>query len=239
MRGPIVELREVNSGYGKFQVLFDVNLDIPRGEITVIVGPNGAGKSTLLSTIFDLTTLYRGRIIYDGTDVTREPPYARARRGMAYVLQLQNVFFDLTVWENLRLAGYDLDDSTLRDRLEEVFSLFPRLKERLGQKARTLSGGEKQMLAIGIALVRRPKLLMLDEPTAALAPKLAREVLDSIVKLRDLGYTIVLAEQNTKAALEVGDKAVLIAGGRVVYYGEASELLERRDLIKTYLGLRA
>ena len=155
------------------------------------------------------------------------------------MLQLQNVFFDLTVWENLRLAGYDLDDSTLRDRLEEVFSLFPRLKERLGQKARTLSGGEKQMLAIGIALVRRPKLLMLDEPTAALAPKLAREVLDSIVKLRDLGYTIVLAEQNTKAALEVGDKAVLIAGGRVVYYGEASELLERRDLIKTYLGLRA
>ncbi len=156
---------------------------------------------------------------------------------MAYTLQLFNIFSSLTVKENLLLATYDIPEDEAKKRMEEVFQLFPRLKERLFQKAGTLSGGERQMLAISISLLRKPELMLLDEPTAGLAPKLAKEVFESIRQLGDQGYTIILAEQNAKGALEIGDEAVLIASGRIVAKGKASELLERKDLAKMYLGL--
>ena len=233
----ILKLENVNAGYGKFHVLFDINLEVPKGKITVLVGPNGAGKTTTLNTIFGLATIHSGRVIYKGRDITKVPAHHRAKMGMAYTLQLFNIFSSLTVKENLLLATYDIPEDEAKKRMEEVFQLFPRLKERLFQKAGTLSGGERQMLAISISLLRKPELMLLDEPTAGLAPKLAKEVFESIRQLGDQGYTIILAEQNAKGALEIGDEAVLIASGRIVAKGKASELLERKDLAKMYLGL--
>jgi len=233
----IVRVERLNAGYGRFQTLFDVSVSIPRGGITAIVGPNGAGKSTLLKTIFGLTRVYSGRVYYEGRDITRMPPHERARLGMAYIPQLENVFRNLTIWENLRLAGYDLPPEVFRERISRVFELFPRIKERLNQKAATLSGGERQMLAMSIGLMREPRILLFDEPTAGLSPKLAREVLDSIRSLNREGYTIILVEQNVKAALEIGDKGVLVVNGRIAFEGPSGELLARKDLAKMYLGL--
>lgn len=230
---PVVRLEGVTAGYGKFQVIFDVDFEVKPGKITVVLGPNGAGKTTLLNTIFGLTTVFKGRVVYEGRDITR------AKLGMAYTLQLQNIFSSLSVRENLLLATYDIPESEARDRMEEVFQLFPILKERLDQKAGTLSGGERQMLAIAISLLRKPKLMLLDEPTAGLAPKIVKEVFKSIRQLGDQGYTIVLAEQNARGALEVGDEAVVIVSGRIVVRGKAEELLRERDIAKMYLGLEA
>ncbi|BEP17788.1 ABC transporter ATP-binding protein [Pyrofollis japonicus] len=237
MPKPMLVLKKINSGYGKFHILFDIDLEVPRGKITVVVGPNGAGKTTLLNTIFGLATIHSGRIVYEGQDITNVPAYKRAKMGMAYTLQLFNIFSTLTVRENLLLATYDIPPDEAKKRMEEVFQLFPRLKERLFQKAGTLSGGERQMLAIAISMLRKPKLMLLDEPTAGLAPKLAKEVFEAIRQLGDQGYTIILAEQNAKGALEIGDEAVVIASGRIVARGKAQELLHDRDLARKYLGL--
>ncbi len=238
MPEPLLVLKSVDAGYGKFHVLFNIELEVPRGQITVIVGPNGAGKTTLLNTVFGLTTVYKGSVIFEGKDITRVPAHRRAKLGIGYTLQLFNIFSTLTVRENLLLAAYDLPRKVVEERLEEIFELFPILRERLNQRAGTLSGGERQMLAISISLLRKPKLLLLDEPTAGLAPKVAKEVLTSIRKLREQGYTIILAEQNAKAALEIGDQGVLIVSGRILFKGSASDLLARKDLAEMYLGLR-
>ncbi len=233
----VIKLEEVSAGYGKLQTLFDVTVEIPKGEITVIVGPNGAGKSTLLKTIFGFTNVYQGRVLFDGRDVTQLPPHDRAKLGMTFIFQLDNVFRELTVMENLRLAGYDLQEEVFRSRLEEVFNMFPRLKERLGQKAGTLSGGEKQMLAMAIGVMRSPKVFLIDEPTAGLSPKLAKEVLTYVRILNKEGYTVVLVEQNVKASLELGDTGILVVNGRIAFDGPAGELLRSKDLARMYLGL--
>ncbi|MCE4599649.1 MAG: ABC transporter ATP-binding protein [Desulfurococcales archaeon] len=234
---PMVEVVNINAGYGRLQTLFDVSTEIPEGLITVIVGPNGAGKSTLLKTIFGLTRVYSGKILFEGRDITSLPPHDRAKLGMSFIFQLDNVFAGLTVYENLRLAGYDLPESVFEERLREVYEMFPRLKARRNQKAATLSGGEKQMLAMSIGLVRKPKLFLIDEPTAGLAPKLAREVLASVRVLNEQGYTVVLVEQNVKASLEIGDKGILVVNGKIAFDGPAEELLARKDLAKMYLGI--
>jgi len=237
---PSLELRKLNAGYGKLQILFDVSFTAPPEKITVIVGPNGSGKSTTLKTIFGLTTIYSGEILFGGKNIAGLPPHRIAKMGIAYVPQTDNVFAKLTVRENLVMATYGLDESSAQDRVEEVLEMFPILRERLDQKAGTLSGGERQMLAMGIALVRRPKLMLFDEPTAALAPKIAIEILDIIARLRDeYKITVLLVEQNAKKALEYGDRAVLLVGGRVAFEGEAEELLHHPDLARMYLGLVA
>ncbi len=233
----IIVVEDLSAGYGDLQALFDVNLEIPRGKITVIVGPNGAGKSTLLKTLFGLTKVYKGRVLFEGRDITRLPPHKRAQLGMAFIFQLENVFAGLTVRENLKLAGYDLPSSVFEERLAEVFEMFPRLRERLDQKAGTLSGGERQMLAMAIGVIRKPKVFLIDEPTAGLSPKLAREVLGYVKTLNEQGYTVVLVEQNVKAGLEIGHKGVLVVNGRVVFDGDAKELMAREDLARMYLGL--
>jgi len=238
MAEPIMYLENVNAGYEKLQTLFDVTLEIPRGKITVIVGPNGAGKSTLLKTMFGLTKVYSGKVVFDGKDITKLPPHARAKLGMAFIFQLNNIFADLTVRENLRLAGHDLPKEVFEERVREVFETFPRLKERLNQKAGTMSGGERQMLAMAIGIIRKPKIFLIDEPTAGLAPKLAKEVLGNVKKLNEQGYTVVLVEQNVKAGLEIGDKGVLVVSGRIAFDGPAEELLARKDLARLYLGIR-
>jgi len=234
---PIMRLENVNAGYEKLQTLFDVSLEIPRGKITVIVGPNGAGKSTLLKTLFGLTTVYSGKVIFEGKDITGLPPHERAKLGMAFIFQLNNIFANLTVIENLRLAGHDLPKDELEKRINEVFETFPRLRERMYQKAGTMSGGERQMLAMGIGMIRKPKLFLIDEPTAGLAPKIAKEVLANVKRLNEQGYTVVLVEQNVKAGLEIGHKGVLVVSGRIVFDGPAEQLLARKDLAKLYLGL--
>jgi len=238
MAEAIMKLENVNAGYEKLQTLFDVTLEVPKGKITVIVGPNGAGKSTLLKTMFGLTKVYSGKVIFDGKDITKLPPHERAKLGMAFIFQLNNIFAELTVKENLRLAGHDLPKEVFEERVQEVFETFPRLKERLYQKAGTMSGGERQMLAMAIGIIRKPKIFLIDEPTAGLAPKLAKEVLGNVKRLNEQGYTVVLVEQNVKAGLEIGDKGVLVVSGRIAFDGPAQELLARKDLARMYLGIR-
>jgi len=236
---PILVAEALSSGYGKFQVLFDVSFRVYEKEILAVVGPNGSGKSTLLKTVFGLTTIYSGSVIYRGRDITRLPPYVKARIGVAYLPQTDNVFAELTVKENLLMAAYTLEESEARDRIEEVLNLYPVLKERLSYKARSLSGGERQMLALAMTLVRRPDIIMLDEPTANLAPVVARHLLKKISMLRDeMKKTIVLVEQNARAALELGDRALLMVSGRVSYEGPSESLLQDVELGKRYLGLR-
>lgn len=239
MSQPILVAEALSSGYGKFQALFDVSFRVYENEILAVVGPNGSGKSTLLKTVFGLTTIYSGSVIYRGRDITRLPPYVKARIGVAYLPQTDNVFAELTVKENLLMAAYTLEESEARDRIEEVLNLYPVLKERLSYKARSLSGGERQMLALAMTLVRRPDIIMLDEPTANLAPVVARHLLKKISMLRDeMKKTIVLVEQNARAALELGDRALLMVSGRVSYEGPSESLLQDVELGKRYLGLR-
>ncbi len=235
----ILEMKDIHAGYGKLHILYDISYEFKEKNITVIVGPNGSGKSTLLKTIFGLTNIYTGHIRFKGKDVTKMPAHERAKSGLAYLPQTDNVFAQLTVAENLKMAAYTLDKSLADDRLEEVLQRFPLLKERWNQKAGTLSGGQRQILAMGMALIRRPILMMFDEPTGALSPGLSKMILREIEKLRDeLGITIILVEQNAKIALEMGDEAILLVSGRLHFTGKARELLEHPELGKLYLGLK-
>ena len=234
----MLTIRNLSAGYGKLQVLYDINLDIRDSEISVIVGPNGSGKSTLLKTIFGLTTIYSGEIKYNGYELTRLPPHKIAERGIAYLPQTNNVFNTLKVRENLLMAGYRCG-AELKERVEESLNFFPVLRNYLERKAGTLSGGEKQMLAMAMALIRKPQIMLFDEPTANLSPKISNEVLNKIVELRNtLRMTIILVEQNAKKALELGERAYLLVSGRVAFEGISRDLLSHPELSKLYLGLK-
>ncbi len=207
-------------------------------EITVIVGPNGSGKSTLLKSIFGLTNIYNGQIAMDGFDLAGLPPHIIARQGIAYLPQNQNIFPTLTVHENLKMAGYIVGETELKLRIAEATEMFPIVKERMKRKASQLSGGERQMVAMSMALLRRPKLMLMDEPTGALAPRIALSVLSKIVEIREkFGVAMVLVEQNAKRALETGDRACLMVSGHTAFEGSAKELLANPQLGKLYLGI--
>jgi branched-chain amino acid transport system ATP-binding protein len=234
----MLTITNLSAGYGKLQVLYDVDLDVEKETISVIVGPNGSGKSTLLKSIFGLTTIYAGEIKYNGFELSRLPPHKIAEKGIAYLPQTNNVFNTLKVRENLLMAGYRCG-AELKDRVEESLSFFPTLKNYMDRKASTLSGGEKQMLAMAMALIRNPQIMLFDEPTANLSPKISNEVLNKIVELRDnKRMTIILVEQNAKKALELGERAYLLVSGRVAFEGESEELLSHPELSKLYLGLK-
>lgn len=235
----MLKVSSLNAGYGKFRILFDVNCIANEKEITVVVGPNGSGKTTLLRGIFGLVTIYSGDVILDGQKLTRLAPHEIAKKGVAYLPQTDDVFSNLTLVENLVMAGYTLEKDDLKERFEEVLSIFPVLKGYLSRKAGTLSGGERRMLAMAMALLRRPKVMMFDEPTSNLAPKVAVQVFDNILKLRDsLGMTIILVEQVAKKALEIGDHALLMVGGKSIFEGKCEELLTHPELGKLYLGIK-
>lgn len=235
----LIKLQTVNAGYGKFHVLYDINTTIEDKKITIVVGPNGSGKSTVLKSIFGLTNVYTGHIILGEEKITNQAPHQIARKGIAYVAQIRNVFPNLSIRENLLMAGYTIKPEELRERIEEVTGYYPVLKECYSRQAGTLSGGERQMLAMAMALIRQPNFMLFDEPTANLSPKLSTEVMDEIRKLRnDLGKTIMLVEQNAINALKCGDKALLLVGGRIAFDGEASDLLNSPELGKMYLGLK-
>ena len=236
----MLTVKDVFAGYGKLQILNGVTLTAKPSEVTVIVGPNGSGKSTLLKTVAGLTTLYQGTIKHDEQDITGWPSHKIARSGIAFLPQTDNVFTNLTTAENLKLAGYRISKDDYGTRLKRIFGLFPQLSAYTNTKAFSLSGGERQMLAMALALVREPNVMMFDEPTANLAPRVATQVLNLIASLaKDIGLTVILAEQNAKRALEIGNIAYLLVGGKNAFEGTARELLEHRELGRLYLGVLA
>ncbi len=234
----MLELEKVEAGYGQFRVLHGVDMHVDKGEIVALVGPNGAGKTTTLRTILGMTTLYSGDIRYQGRSITKLPTHKRVELGITMVPEGRGLFNYLTVYENLLAGAYTKEAWEKKEEtLEWVFQLFPRLKERKNQIAGTLSGGEAQMLAIGRALMSRPKILLMDEPSLGLAPIIVLEVFEIVKKLRDEGVTILLVEQHVKHSLEISDRAYVMEMGRIVMQGPAKELLQSEELKKAYLAL--
>ncbi len=235
----MLQVQGISAGYGKLHILSDVSIQALEKEITVIVGPNGSGKSTLLKTIAGLTAIYDGKVMLGGQKISGLPPHEIVKRGLAYLPQTESVFTQLTVSENFKMAGYTVPKGEFESRLNSGIDMFPQLSNYLKSKVQNLSGGERQMVAMTMALIRNPKVIMLDEPTANLSPKLATEVLGKVVDLaRDLGMAVLLVEQNARKALEIGDKAYLLVSGKKVFEGTTKELLQHQELSRMYLGLK-
>ncbi|MGC9148687.1 MAG: ABC transporter ATP-binding protein [Sulfolobales archaeon] len=235
-KNKILETKSLTGGYGKLTIVFDVDLVIHQGEIVSIIGPNGSGKSTLVKLIAGVATIHKGEIIFAGRDITRIPPEKRTLLGLGYLPQVNNIFADLSVEENLEMGGYGLDHGELLSRLEMIYNLFPDLKIRRRQRAGTLSGGERQMLALARVLMKDPSLIILDEPSAGLAPKIVEKIFSSIKSIREMGKTIILVEQHAKKSLEISDRGVVMSSGRIVLEGEPSKLLSSEDLRLAFLG---
>ncbi|MDI1496095.1 MAG: ABC transporter ATP-binding protein [Cenarchaeum symbiont of Oopsacas minuta] len=232
-----ITIKKLQSGYGQSRILFGVDFEAKREQITVIVGPNGGGKSTLLKSIFGLCTIHKGSVEYFGNVITKKPPYRISRMGVAYLPQINNVFANLTTNENLTMAAYSVNEETRLQRIKMVLESFPFLYERFNSKANTLSGGQKQMLAMAMALMRKPRVMLFDEPTANLSPKMANEVIKKISQIRiEFDATIVLVEQNIHRALKIGDMAYLVVNGKLAYSGQAKNLASHPDLGRMYLG---
>ncbi len=225
--------------FDRIYALHGLTLEIKKGEIFAIMGPNGAGKTTLLRTIAGLLKDQpkKGIIDFNGRQIQRLTPEKISSLGIVYVPEDRGLFRELTVKENLDLGCWGRRDDRIKADLDYVYDLFPILKEREAQQAETLSGGEQQMLAIGRAFLRNPKLLMLDEPSLGLAPLIARNVFDALIKISGLGTTILLVEQNAKLALKIANYGYILEAGRIVLQGTASELMENRDVQELYLGV--
>ena len=234
-----VELRGIDAGYGESQVLWNINLEVREGTITVLLGSNGAGKTTTLRVATGILRPWKGMVFFRGVNVTKLPPHRRAEMGLVMVPEGRRIWPQLTVYENLELGAYT---KKARERFEEnlelVYNLFPKLKARKGQLAGTLSGGERQMLAIGRALMANPRTLLLDEPSLGLAPKLVIDTMDVIKRLKeDAGLTVLLVEQNVHMALQIADYGYIIEQGRIVLSGTRDELEESERIKKAYLGI--
>ncbi|WP_440059518.1 ABC transporter ATP-binding protein [Thermogladius sp. 4427co] len=233
----ILEVRNLRAGYGEFEVLRDINIHVDKGEIVAIVGPNGAGKTTLLRTIMGYTTVYSGSVLFKGIDITRRKVHERVAMGLMLVPEGRGLFPNLTVEENLLIGAYlEKNPKKISERLETVYSIFPRLRERRSQLAGSLSGGEAQMLAIGRGLMSSPDLLMIDEMSLGLAPKLVLSLFDMVVKLnREHGITLVIVEQHVKNSLEISNRGYVLENGRIVLEGDSRQLLGNEMLKKAYL----
>ena len=234
----LLEVSGLESSYGELKVLWGIDLEVDEGEIVSMVGANGAGKTTTLRTIMGLIREDRGDIIFNGERINELTTHQRVRRGITLVPEGCDLFPYMTVQENLDIGAY-LPEARRRreENLEIVFELFPRLRERRNQLAGTLSGGERKMLAIGRALMSSPKLVMFDEPSLGLAPNLAVEVLNTIKRLNDEGYTILLVEQNVRLSLGISDRAYVLENGRIILSGESEEVMNNPHVKKAYLGL--
>jgi branched-chain amino acid transport system ATP-binding protein len=232
----MLRIENLTSGYGRIVALKGVSLHVGRGEIVTLIGANGSGKSTLLATLAGLVRPMSGRILLRGRDVTRLPTEKLVRRGVALVPEGRQLFAPMSVEDNLLLGAYSRKTNDVRESMQSVFALFPILKERRTQAAGTLSGGEQQMLAIGRALMSNPSLLLLDEPSMGLAPKVAREIFRSLRELRSNDTGILLVEQNAHLALNTADRGYVIETGQIVLEGESSVLSNNRDVQRAYLG---
>ncbi|MCF8110447.1 MAG: ABC transporter ATP-binding protein [Desulfobacteraceae bacterium] len=235
----MLKVENLESGYGAMQVLWQTELEVEKGTITSLLGPNGAGKSTLLSTILGSVRPWGGVIYYENQDITYMPSHKKVGLGIALVPEGKHLFPNMTVYENLMMGAYQKDAyARSRESLDTVYTLFPRLKERSWQMAGLLSGGEQQMVTIGRALMTMPQLMMLDEPSQGLAPKLAGEVFETIEKLKyDIGLTILLVEQNADASLGTADYAYIMHEGKIKASGTSEEIKNSKDIREAFLGI--
>jgi branched-chain amino acid transport system ATP-binding protein len=232
----MLRVANCSAGYGGFQALFDISLDVQAGESVAVIGPNGAGKTTLLRLISKLIEPTRGELSFDGVSLARLPPHEVVARGIAHVPENRRLFPRLTAEENLRMGAFT-SRARFAERLETVYGLFPRLKEKRRQAAGTMSGGEQQMCAIGRALMSGPKLLLLDEPSAGLAPVVVQSIFELVRRICAQGYTVLIVEQNIRQVLKVVSRAYLLDAGRIVQSGSAEELRAAPEIQKAYLGL--
>ncbi|RME12458.1 MAG: ABC transporter ATP-binding protein [Ardenticatenia bacterium] len=236
----MLTVERLTTCYGAIEALHAISLHVEAGELIALIGANGAGKTTLLNSLSGIHPPHSGRIVFEGRDITHLPPEEKVRLGIVHVPEHRQLFHTMTVWENLILGAYHryrhTPKSVLDADLARVFALFPRLEERLTQLAGTLSGGEQQMLAIGRALMSKPRLLLLDEPSLGLAPLLVKELFRVIADLRDEGITMILVEQNARAALEIADRAYVLETGQLVLEGTAAELRTDPRVQAAYLG---
>lgn len=232
---PVLEAKDIVAGYGEVDILHGVSVTVHSGEMVAIIGPNGAGKSTLLRTIFGLLDARGGQVRLKGEDITNRAPDQLVLRGLSYVPQVDNVFPSLTILENLEMGAFVRQDG-LAERLDRVFSLFPDLTNRRGEKAGKLSGGQRQMLALGRALMLDPDVLLLDEPSASLSPKMVELIFDRINLINSEGTGILLVEQNANEALSACDRGYVLAMGENRLEGEAKSLLNNEEVGKLYLG---
>ncbi len=236
---PLLQLRDATSGYGKKVVIRDINIRIDRGRIITLVGSNGVGKTTTIRTIAGLLKLYNGGLYYNGQNVTGFRAHRIASLGVGYSPEGRRVFGNLTVYENLVVGAYRLKTRRVfEENLKWIYSLFPRLSERRQQLSESLSGGEQQMLAIGRALISKPELLLLDEPSLGLAPIVVQQIADTLLQINRAGVSILLVEQNARMALEVSHYAYVMDKGGIVYEGDSKTLLERGDISDIYLGFK-
>lgn len=231
-----IEFDDVVAGYKDFMILNNLSFKVRRGSITLLLGPNGAGKSTVLKTLFGLLKPRQGRILLDGVDISGASQKELLAKGIAFVPQGRNLFGQLTVWQNLELGGITLGTKTTHERIPEVLEFFPRVKERLHSQASALSGGEQKQLEVGRALLLRPKVLLIDEPSIGLSPIVVQDVFKLLQKLASQGTTVLMVEQNVKSALKMADDAIALESGQLVLHKKASELLADPNIERLFLG---
>lgn len=231
----MLELQNVSASYGEVLAVDDVSITVDRGEWVSLIGPNGAGKTSVLKTILGLLD-HEGDIAVNGSNLSGQAPWARQSRGIGYVPEGRRLFPDMTVEENLRVGGYRLSDKEWRQDLDEVYTLFPRVQERRRQLARTLSGGEQQLVALGRALMSRPRLLLVDEASLGLMPINVNIVFNALSGLHDEGLAILLVEQNARKALKYVDRAYVMETGKIMLSGAADEVADNPQIIESYLG---
>ena len=232
----MLQLEQVSTHYGAICAVNHVSLHVNQGEIVTLIGSNGAGKTSLLMTVCGNPRASGGRILFEGEDITQMSTHHIMRRGIAVSPEGRRVFKDLTVTENLQMGGFFLNKAEIADGVEHVFKLFPRLKERAAQRSGTMSGGEQQMLAIGRALMSKPRLLLLDEPTLGLAPLIIAQIFEIIQTIRAAGVTVFLVEQNANRALQIADRGYVLETGKVVLEDSGVNLLSNDEVRKAYLG---
>ena len=233
----MLEVKDLEVYYGMIQAIKGISFEVNKGEVIALIGANGAGKTTTLHTITGLLSPKKGSVMFEGKDITKIPAHKIVSMGMAHVPEGRCVFADLSVYENLKLGAYTRKDKeNLNKDLESIYERFPRLAERKNQSAGTLSGGEQQMLAMGRALMSKPSIILMDEPSMGLSPILVNEIFDIIESISKSGTTVLLVEQNAKKALSIADRAYVLETGKIVTSGKASELLEDDSIKKAYLG---
>lgn len=233
----LLEVKDIQVYYGMIQALKGVSFEVNEGEVIALIGANGAGKTTTLHTVTGLLRSKSGQIIFDGQDITRIPPHKIVTMGMAHVPEGRRVFSNMTVLQNLKMGAFTrTDKDEIEDTIRKVYKRFPRLEERQGQTAGTLSGGEQQMLAMGRALMSKPRIILMDEPSMGLSPIFVNEIFDIIKEVSESGTTVLLVEQNAKKALSIADRAYVLETGRIILDGDADDLLNDESVQKAYLG---
>ncbi len=237
---PILKIEDIYAGYGEEDILRGVSMEVYPGEIVCVIGPNGAGKSTVFKAVYGFVNVRQGRILFDGQEITNAKPQVVIQRGLAMVPQLPSIFPQMTVYENLEMGLFlERDSRKVKARIEYVFELFPRLRERANVMAESLSGGERRMLEIGRALLIEPKMLLMDEPSAGLAPLVVRTIFELVRELNTkIGLTVLMIEQNVRQGLEASHRGYVLELGRITYQGKAQELLNNPDVRRTFLGGR-